>query len=77
QVFTRQQRDEPDQGQSNLTAPAPGSGDVNGGVVRFALPRSRWTRLVGYHPALARSAALVVAGALGWRLTSRRPASLR
>jgi hypothetical protein len=54
QVFARQQRNEPDRGQSNLTAPAPGSGAVDGGVVRFPLPRSRWTRLVGFHPALAR-----------------------
>jgi len=35
------------------------------------------TRLVGFHPGLARSAALAAAGALGWRLTPRRPASLR
>jgi len=77
QVFTRQQRNKPDRGQSNLTEPTPGSGAVDGGVVRFALPRSGWTRLVGFHPGLARSAALAAAGALGWRLTPRRPASLR
>ncbi len=74
QVFARQQRNEPDRGRSNLTEPAPGSGAVDGGVVRFALPRSRGTRLVGFHPALARSAVLAAAGALGWRLASRRPA---
>jgi len=50
QVFARQQRNEPDRGQSNLTEPTPGNGAVDGGVVRFALPRSRWTRLVGFHP---------------------------
>jgi NAD(P)-dependent dehydrogenase (short-subunit alcohol dehydrogenase family) len=77
QVFARQQRDEPDRGQSNLNEPAPGSGAVDGGVVRFALPRSRWTRLVAFHPALARSAALAAAGTLGWRLTHRRAAPRR
>ncbi|MDK3256626.1 SDR family oxidoreductase [Blastococcus capsensis] len=77
QVFARQQRDVPDGGQSNLTEPSPGSGAVDGGVVRFALPRSSWTRLVGFHPALARSAAIASAGTLGWRLTRRRPARLR
>jgi len=69
----RQQRTEPDQGQSNLTAPAAGSGAVDGGVVRFALPRSQWTRLVGFHPALARGAAVAATGAFGWRLAHRRP----
>ena len=76
QVFARQQRNQPDQGQSNLTEPTPGEGAVDGGVVRFALPRSRWTRLVGGHPALARSAAIASAGTLGWRLARRRPARL-
>ena len=71
QVFKRQQRDQPDRGQSNLTEPTPGSGAVTGGVVRFALPRSCWSRLVGYHPAIARSAAIGMAGAVGWRLASR------
>jgi NAD(P)-dependent dehydrogenase (short-subunit alcohol dehydrogenase family) len=51
QVFACQQRDEPDRGQSNLIEPTPGEGAVDGGVVRFALPRSRWTRLIGFHPA--------------------------
>jgi len=73
QVFARQQRTEPDRGQSNLTEPAAGSGAVDGGVVRFALPRSQWTRLVGFHPALARGAAVAAAGAFGWRLAHRRP----
>ena len=77
QVFARQQRDEPDRGQSNVFSPTPGSGAVDGGVVRFALPRSRWTRLVGFHPGLARSAVLAGAGALAWRLSHRRPARLR
>jgi NAD(P)-dependent dehydrogenase (short-subunit alcohol dehydrogenase family) len=77
QVFARQQRNEPDRSQSNLTEPTPGRGAVAGGVVRFALPRSRWTRLVGFHPILARSAAVAAASALGWRLTSRRPAAPR
>ena len=76
QVFARQQRDEPDRGQSNLIEPTPGEGAVEGGVVRFALPRSRWTRLIGFHPALARSAAIVSAGTLGWRLARGRPARL-
>ena len=77
QVFARQQRNEPDRGQSNLTEPTPGLGAANGGVVRFALPRSRWTRLVAFHPTLARIAAIASAGALGRRLTRRRPARLR
>ncbi|MDT0275905.1 SDR family oxidoreductase [Blastococcus goldschmidtiae] len=77
QVFTRQQRDEPDRGQSNLTEPTPGDGAVDGGVVRFALPRSRWTRLVGFHPALARSAAIASVGTIGWRLARRGPARPR
>ncbi len=72
QVFRRQQRDEPDRGQSNLHQPTPGRGAVDGRVVRFALPRSRWTRLVGYHPRLARGAALASAGTLGFRLANRR-----
>ncbi len=76
-MFARQQRNEPDRGQSNLTEPTPGSGAVDGGVVRFALPHSRWTRLVGFHPGLARSATVAAAGALGWRLTHRRPAAPR
>ena len=73
QVFERQQRDQPDQGQSNLTEPTPGSGAVRGGVVRFALPRSRWTRMVGFHPAIARSVVIAAAGAFGRRLAHRRP----
>ena len=77
QVFARQQRDEPDRGQSNLTEPTPGEGVVDGGVVRFALPRSRWTRLIGFHPTLARSAAIVAAGTLGRRLARHRPPRLR
>jgi NAD(P)-dependent dehydrogenase (short-subunit alcohol dehydrogenase family) len=74
QVFARQRRDELDRGQSNLTEAAPGLGAVNGGVVRFALPHSWWARLVGQHPAAARSTALVLAAvALRQRRTRRRP----
>jgi len=75
QVFARQRRSEPDRGQSNLTEPTAGVGAVDGGVVRFALPHSRWTRLVGFHPGLARSTAIASACVLGWRLTRRRSAT--
>lgn len=64
QIFKRQRRAEPDHGESNLWEPIAGTGAVRGTSVSTALPRSRWSRTVGYHPAIAR-AALGVAAVLG------------
>jgi NAD(P)-dependent dehydrogenase (short-subunit alcohol dehydrogenase family) len=47
-------------GQSNLHTPMPGPGAI--GRARVALPRSRYTRTVGYHPGKATTAA-----AAAWR----------
>lgn len=72
QIFARQLRDEPDHGQSNLWEPPPGPGSVRGDSVRQALPRSLWTRTIGYHPGAARIAAATAAGAaFAWRRAGR------
>lgn len=69
QIFARQQRDDPDHGESNLWAPMPGPGAVRGRSVGAALPRSRWARSVGYHPGVART---VAAGAAVAAVALRR-----
>lgn len=76
QIFSRQQRDQPDRGESNLWDPLPGPGAVRGRSVEVALRRSQWARLVGYHPVAARGAAAAVgSAALAWRAARRRVAT--
>lgn len=72
QIFSRQQRDEPDHGESNLWEPLPGPGAVRGRSVGVALRRSQWARLVGYHPVAARGTVVAAcATALAWRAARR------
>jgi NAD(P)-dependent dehydrogenase (short-subunit alcohol dehydrogenase family) len=60
-----------DEGQSNLHTPMPGAG-ATVGRARAALPRSRYTRTVGFHPGTATA---VAAAAL--LLARRRPSRVR
>lgn len=62
--FLRHPTPPADAGQSNLDAPLPGAGAVQGHA-RVALPHSRYTRTVGFHPALAATAGIGL-GAAAW-----------
>lgn len=72
QIFRRQRRTEPDHGEGNLWGPAGGTGAIRGRSVSAALPRSRWSRTVGHHPAIARAVLLLAAGIGATRYPRRR-----
>jgi NAD(P)-dependent dehydrogenase (short-subunit alcohol dehydrogenase family) len=72
-IFVRNRTQAPDGGQSNHQQPLPGAGATVG---RVALPRSRYTRTVGFHPGKATAAAATVAALLVTR-RDRRSSSTR
>lgn len=74
-VFVRNRTQPPDGGQSNHHQPLPGAG-ATVGHARVALPRSRYTRTVGFHPGKATAAAATVAALLVAR-RDRRSSSAR
>jgi NAD(P)-dependent dehydrogenase (short-subunit alcohol dehydrogenase family) len=68
QTVRRQQRDEPDAGQSNLYQPLNSAGSpVRGSFGRFALRRSAYTRTIGRYPTAAPVLGAAVAAALAVR----------
>lgn len=75
QVFRRQQRDEPDAGQSNLhDASDSSAGTAHGQFGRFALRRSAYTRLFGVQPQVGRIAAAAALVLAARRLRRSEPA---
>lgn len=74
-LFLPRRTQPPDAGQSNHRAPIPGPGRVRGRA-RFALPRSRYARTVGYHPAISTAAAGMLAAGCAARARRRRTRAL-
>jgi short-subunit dehydrogenase len=73
-VFLPRRNQPPDAGQSNHRTPIPGPGSTRGRA-RLALPRSRYTRTVGFHPAIGTAVgAMAGAAALAVRARAARRA---
>jgi short-subunit dehydrogenase len=70
QAFRRQQRAEPDVGQSNLRASL-STGAVRGRFGRASLRRSAYTRIFGYHPAVGRAAAAALVAVLARQVVAK------
>lgn len=68
QVVKRQQRGEPDPGQSNLYEPPPGPRRVHGSFGHLAFRHSLYDRVFAFHPGRARAAGAAVAVVAARRL---------